>query len=137
MGAKLPYDHFNFHLSLIKHLHDRLLDISTHNTIQHTQNDSDFDLLDALNTLSESDQFDEDFAELGQKVICHIVANQPQLTPDVPRDLFWFFGGDCLHYMPDEEISCFQQLDEARYDAESSEEPFDYQREKNRIFGIL
>jgi hypothetical protein len=51
----------------------------------------------------------------------------------VPRDLLWFFGGDCLHYMPDEEIGLFQELDERRHQAELDGAPFDWNQEKQLI----
>lgn len=35
----------------------------------------------------------------------------PQLTPLIPRSLLWFVGGECLHYLTDEELNAFQQLD--------------------------
>jgi len=51
----------------------------------------------------------------------------------VPRDLLWFFGGDCLHYMPDEELQMFQALDERRYEAAQNDEPFDWNQEKQLL----
>ena len=32
--------------------------------------------------------------------------------PVIERELFWFFGGECLHYLTDEEITQFQRIDE-------------------------
>jgi len=37
----------------------------------------------------------------------------PQVTPLINRELLWFFGGDCLHFLTDEEIDTFQRRDEA------------------------
>jgi len=51
----------------------------------------------------------------------------------VPRDLLWFFGGDCLHFMPDDEIAVFQQLEERRYEAEQNDKPFDWNLEKQLL----
>jgi hypothetical protein len=36
------------------------------------------------------------------------------MTPLFPRDVLYLLGGECLHYMPDEEISAYQELDELR-----------------------
>lgn len=55
--------------------------------------------------------------ETGQWILCRIVADYPHLMPSVPRDLFWYFGGDCMHYMSDEEIRFFQSVDEAFHEA--------------------
>ncbi|MCF7203591.1 PA2817 family protein [Pseudomonas oligotrophica] len=70
---------------------------------------------------------------LGQDLICQVFHRYPQVAHLVPRDLLWFFGGDCLHFMPDEEIAVFQQLEERRYDAEQSGEPFDWNQEKQLL----
>ncbi|BFM12037.1 PA2817 family protein [Simiduia litorea] len=79
---------------------------------------------------------DQAFYELGQDTLCKIVAAWPQLTPMIARDLFWFFGGDGLHYMPDHEIANYQKLDEMRYEAESQGRPFDFTAAKGQIFGL-
>ena len=56
----------------------------------------------------------------GQELLCKIVAGYPQLMVLLPRDLLWFFGGDCLHFMPDDEIALFQTLDEQRHCAQET-----------------
>lgn len=50
--------------------------------------------------------------DLGQDLLCQIATHQPQLMPVIERELFWFFGGECLHYLTDEEITQFQRIDE-------------------------
>ena len=70
---------------------------------------------------------------LGQDLICQVFHRYPQVAHLVPRDLLWFFGGDCLHYMPDEEIALYQELDERRYAAEEAGAPFDWNMEKQLL----
>ncbi|MFC0710180.1 PA2817 family protein [Azorhizophilus paspali] len=70
---------------------------------------------------------------LGQDMICQVFHRYPQIAHLVPRDLLWFFGGDCLHFMPDEEIALYQELDERRFDAEEQDKPFDWNREKQML----
>ena len=72
----------------------------------------------------------------GQQLLCRIVASYPHLMPLVPRDLLWFFGGDCLHYMPDEEINVFQQLDELRQSAKESNSNFSYEKARLSTMGL-
>lgn len=72
----------------------------------------------------------------GQVLFCRIVAAYPHLMAILPRDLLWFFGGDCLHYMPDEEIASFQRLDELREDAKVSGEPFSYEKARAAAYGM-
>ncbi|MFR0688060.1 PA2817 family protein [Enterobacterales bacterium AE_CKDN230030158-1A_HGKHYDSX7] len=67
---------------------------------------------------------------LGQDLISQIFHRYPQIAHLIPRDLLWFFGGDCLHYMPDEELQMYQQLDERRFEAEENGEPFDWNEAK-------
>ena len=55
------------------------------------------------------------------------------LTPLFPRDVLFFLGGDCLHYMPDEEIQAYQALDELRYSAESQGKSFDWETSKQSL----
>lgn len=70
---------------------------------------------------------------LGQDLICQVFHRYPQVAHLVPRDLLWFFGGDCLHFMPDEEIALYQELDERRYAAEQAGESFDWNAEKQLL----
>ncbi|HAF92443.1 MAG TPA: dehydrogenase [Pseudomonas sp.] len=70
---------------------------------------------------------------LGQDLICQVFHRYPQIAHLVPRDLLWFFGGDCLHFMPDEEIAQYQLLDEHRAEAEARGEPFDWEQARQLL----
>ncbi|WP_414673681.1 PA2817 family protein, partial [Marinimicrobium sp. UBA4209] len=48
----------------------------------------------------------------------------------------WYFGGDCLHYMPDEEIAKYQLLDERRHEAIAEGREFSYEHERAKVFGL-
>lgn len=50
----------------------------------------------------------------GPLLVTRLFTHFPDFAPTFPRDLLWFFGSDCLHYMPDEEISGFQELGRLR-----------------------
>ena len=41
----------------------------------------------------------------------------PDFAPLFPRDLLWFLGGSCLHFLTDDEIRIYQELDTMRSDA--------------------
>ena len=77
----------------------------------------DVEFITMLKELSEAEHPDNVFYENGQSVITRIVSFYPHITPEVNRDLFWYFGGECLHYMSDEELAHYQQIDEAMHDA--------------------
>lgn len=76
---------------------------------------------------------DEQALYLGQEIISQIFLRYPQITHLVPRELLWFFGGDCLHFMPDEEIDLFQYLEDLQYEAENAGETFDWFLMKKHI----
>ena len=70
---------------------------------------------------------------LGQDLMSQVILRYPQIAHLVPRDLLWFFGGDCLHFMPDEELDLYQALEERRFEAEQNDEPFDWNQEKQLL----
>ena len=70
------------------------------------------------------------FLDRFDDLLSQIFSRYPQIAHRVPRDLLWFFGGDCLHFMPDEELALYQRLDERRHEAESRGEAFDWAQEQ-------
>lgn len=70
----------------------------------------------------------------GQNLLVRLVRAYPQFVHLVARDLFWLFGGECLHFMSDEEIAQFQRLDEALAEAESSQNDINYLQLRQAIF---
>jgi len=64
--------------------------------------------------------------ESGQDLLSKIATHQPQLMPALDRSLLWFFGGECLHFLTDEEISRFQHLDDMAAEAEAEGKDYDY-----------
>lgn len=107
-----------FHQSLIIQFRDSL-------TIHKNELDEeDTAFMSLLDTLCEDINANDEEAPLGQKLILTMVARYPQLTPQLPRDLFWYFGGDALHYIEDTELAQFQSLEEAFY-LQASQQPID------------
>lgn len=97
-------------------------------------NSTDTEFLHELTQLPHSGGNDQLIQ--GQTLMCKIVATYPHIMPILPRDLLWFFGGDCLHYMPDEEIRVFQQLDEQREEAKASGQAFTYEKARMGTMGL-
>ena len=64
--------------------------------------------------------------DAGQDLFSKIGTHQPQLMPAVDRALLWFFGGECMHFLSDEEITRFQHLDEMATEAEAEGNEYDY-----------
>jgi hypothetical protein len=74
--------------------------------------------------------------QAGQNLVSQLFSSCPQLAPALPRELLWFLGGDCLHYMPDEELAVFQRLDEMRADATTAGEELDYQQARAKLLKL-
>lgn len=77
-----------------------------------------------------------DVREHGQDLLSQAFRMYPDLAPLVARDLLWYFGGNCLHNMPDDEIEKFQRLDEMSFEAEENEDEFDYLAARAKVFGL-
>lgn len=69
-------------------------------------------------------------AERLSEAVCGLFTHFGELTPLFPRDVLYLLGGECLHYMPDEEISAYQELDELRFSAEERGKPFNWTQAK-------
>ena len=66
----------------------------------------------------------------GAAMTSRLFTTYPDFAPTFPRDLLWFFGGDCLHFMPDDEIAVYQQLDDLRSEAAARGETLDIRAAK-------
>lgn len=63
-------------------------------------------LLELMGSLSP------EYEHQGRVVLTRIQSQLPELWPHVDRRLLWFFGGDCLHFLSDEEIDAFQAAED-------------------------
>ncbi len=69
--------------------------------------------LDDLDRLIEhTGAMADDYHLLGRDVVTRMQQRYPALFAALDRELLWFFGGECLHYLSDEEIAAFQARDE-------------------------
>ena len=74
-----------------------------------------------------------DLYEKGPALIFRLFETYPDFVPTFPRELLWFLGGECLHFMPDEEIAVFQQLDDLRGAAQIRGEVLDFQAARAKL----
>ncbi|MWV13682.1 dehydrogenase [Pseudomonas sp. R-28-1W-6] len=123
--------HLDHHLALLTHLRGILVALGEAELVEDDTHGLFLERYDEL--LAELPKDPENSLYLGQDLISQIFHRYPQIAHLVPRDLLWFFGGDCLHFMPDEEIELYQALDERRYEAEANGEPFDWNQEKQLL----
>lgn len=130
----MSLDYRSFHLNLLSHTYNNLLQNAPFNLADMSTQDEEF--LQGMNALIDLGHAGApEFFEQGQILLCTLVRNYPDLVPLVARDLFWYLGGECLHHMPDEEIEKFQRLEEMRYEAESEGREFNYEKERALILG--
>jgi len=126
----MAISYLDHHRALLAHLHGILVALGEAEQVSDESHALFMERFDEL-LVSLADHPEE--RHLGQDLICQVFQRYPQIAHLVPRDLLWFFGGDCLHFMPDEEISLYQELDERRFEAEATGEPFDWSQEKQLL----
>ncbi|MCL7463350.1 PA2817 family protein [Pseudomonas sp. NW5] len=124
-------NYLEHHLALLNHLRSVLAALGEAEQVPEDNHALFLERFDAL--LEALRGQPEDAMYLGQELIVQVFHRYPQIAHLIPRDLLWFFGGDCLHYMPDEEIELFQQLDERRFIAEQHGLDFDWVQEKQLL----
>ncbi|WP_017529780.1 PA2817 family protein [Pseudomonas fluorescens] len=116
------------HLVLLDHLRSILVAVGEAEQVPEESHTLFLERFDELRALLPIDPIESQY--LGQDLMSQVILRYPQIAHLVPRDLLWFFGGDCLHFMPDEELDLYQALEERRYAAEQNDEPFDWNQEK-------
>ena len=119
------------HLVLLDHLRSILVAVGEAEQVPEESHSLFLERFDELRALLPIDPIESQY--LGQDLMSQVILRYPQIAHLVPRDLLWFFGGDCLHFMPDEEIAKLQRLDERRFEAEENDEPFDWNLEKQLL----
>lgn len=126
-------EYYTYHLELLAAFSAQIQQLPPFNTDFPTEDDLEF--LAAFTQLQQQSH-KPGFLEQGQTLMCRVVGSYPHLMPLLYRDLLWFFGGDCLHFMPDEEIAVFQRLDEQREEAKEQQAPFSYKEARAKTMGM-
>ncbi|CRM66438.1 MULTISPECIES: PA2817 family protein [Pseudomonas] len=119
------------HLVLLDHLRSILVAVGEAEQVPEESHTLFLERFDELRALLPIDPIESQY--LGQDLMSQVILRYPQIAHLVPRDLLWFFGGDCLHFMPDEELDLYQALEERRHEAELNDEPFDWNQEKQLL----
>lgn len=104
---------------LICTLHQQCLKQAPFNSDHMTETDQLF--IDRLRGLSEQSSAGEEHYAQGQQLISQIIGNYPHITPLMNRDLLWLLGGDALHYLSDDEMSLYQQIEDQLYEQKSGD----------------
>ena len=64
-----------------------------------------------------------------QELLSRFIRCYANLTPLIRRELLWFIGGECLHFLGDEEIALFQELEERLHERQSEGVDYDIEAE--------
>lgn len=73
------------------------------------------EFLGQLELLSQIDTASENYYNLGVELLTRLVRAYPHLVHLAHRDLFWLFGRECMHFLDDDEIATYQQIEDERY----------------------
>ena len=122
-------ERLNDHIHLLQQVHERLSKAQS----QAGGIISDEILHQLTQVIDQLTQHTDSGYTQGQDWITHIFNHLPQLSPAIDRDLLWFFGGDCLHFLTDDENDLFQQIDEIEAQHEQEQKPFDRQSAKDLL----
>lgn len=76
------------------------------------------EFLQQLAQLAGSQAISEDDYDLGRKLAQQVISQYPHITPTMSRDLLWLLGGDCLHFLADDELAHYQRVEELLYENE-------------------
>jgi hypothetical protein len=131
--SQYEQDYHKYHLDLLRSMTQQIAQQLPFVSEDCSADDREF--IEQLHALCEQPQ-STDFLAKGQDLLCKIVSAYSHLMPLVYRDLLWFFGGDCLHFMPDEEIAVFQALDEQREEAIALNQAFSYKDARAKTLGL-
>jgi hypothetical protein len=117
--------YFTYHVDLLRQFKKNINQDRPYcsNIDELSENDEQF--ISTLDKMCVAEAYSDEISEQGQWLVAQIVNGHNHLLISLSRDLLWFFGGSCLHFMPDHEIDFYQQLDELRFATESQNRPFD------------
>ncbi|MFK7977078.1 MAG: PA2817 family protein [Halioglobus sp.] len=74
--------------------------------------------------------------DVGPGLVSRLFTTYPEWAPTLPRHALWFLGGDCLHFMADEEIALFQELEEQRLAAAAEGKLFNIQEARANLLNL-
>lgn len=129
MNQRSQYFH-SLLASLQASLREALQGISTEDAAEEILHRFD----DVLSAIATTEQ--QDYLGSGQDLLSRIISHYPQLTPAIHRDLLWFFGGDCLHFLTDQELDHYQNLEERYYQQSAESGTADYRDLRAQEFGL-
>ncbi len=75
--------------------------------------------------LKEAESLSADYLFNAQELLARLIRCYPNLTTLIRRELLWFVGGECLHFLGDEELDLYQNFEEIAYEYEQNGKDYD------------
>ncbi|MCZ2720241.1 hypothetical protein O1D97_00930 [Marinomonas sp. 15G1-11] len=75
--------------------------------------------------MEEIKSLSHDYLFTAQELLARLIRCYPNLTALVKRELLWLIGGECLHFLGDEELALYQQFEELAYEYEQTGQEYD------------
>ncbi|PYF84754.1 MULTISPECIES: PA2817 family protein [Marinomonas] len=99
--------------------------------------EEELDFLEKWDDLTKKIQENtHDYTFDAQEILSRFIRCYANLVPLIKRELLWFVGGECLHFLGDEEITLYQQLEDHLYELDSQNQDYDIAKEINTLRGI-
>ena len=122
------------HLNFLKIAYNNFINRDPFNAEDIVEDDLEF-MNDFKSLIEHFESSTPSVHEQGEDFIDKAFRRYPHLAHLIARDLLWYFGGNNLHNLTDDEINKFQALDEMRFEAEGDGTEFDYINKRASIFG--
>ncbi|MGO2355449.1 MAG: PA2817 family protein [Marinomonas foliarum] len=99
--------------------------------------EEELDFLEKWDDLTKKIQENtHDYTFDAQEILSRFIRCYANLVPLIKRELLWFVGGECLHFLGDEEIALYQQLEDHLYELDSQNKQYDISKEINTLRGL-
>ncbi|BFM48160.1 PA2817 family protein [Marinomonas sp. THO17] len=119
-------------LNAFADLRQRFAEHDPFNTADLAEEETDF--LKKWELLSQQIENNEaDYSFNAQEILARFIRCYPNLVPLIKRELLWFIGGECLHYLGDEEIAFYQQLEDQLYELDNQQIAYDIHDEISKF----
>lgn len=87
------------------------------------------------NLIKDIKENTHDYTFNAQEILSRFIRCYANLVPLIKRELLWFTGGECLHFLGDEEITLYQQLEEHLHELSSQNKRYSILDEINALRG--
>ncbi|MCV2402722.1 hypothetical protein OFY17_07480 [Marinomonas sp. C2222] len=115
-------------LNAFEDLRHRISEHAPFNQTDLAEEEQDFlDKWDQLSTTIK--QNSPDYTFIAQDVLSRFIRCYANLVPLIKRELLWFTGGECLHFLGDEEIALYQNLEDRLYELDSKQQDYNIAEE--------